>query len=115
MRADAAAKFPRPAARGRVRPGAARGALGVGNAGEFSKFVFGHVQEKDLILLVIDAAEIVFVDSAGLRCLVALRHLAERRHLDFHLIPSSALRHMLDLTGFDALLGVAPPADPDDT
>lgn len=53
----------------------------------------------------LDASLLRFVDSAGLRCLLSARSLAEERGVRFGVVtPSRSLRRVLEMTGLDDLV-----------
>jgi anti-anti-sigma factor len=62
--------------------------------------------------VVVDAAEITFCDSAGLRMILLANHEARRRDTGFRLVaPSESLVRVLELAGALPLVDVFPDAE----
>jgi anti-anti-sigma factor len=54
-------------------------------------------------VVTIDVTDNGFVDSSGLRLLIEAQQMAAARHIEFRLLPSAALQHLLDITGLTRL------------
>jgi anti-anti-sigma factor len=63
--------------------------------------------------LVIDLAEVTFFDSAGIRCLITLRHRARERAADVRLVMPErpGVRRALDIASLNHIFQVAPTVD----
>lgn len=64
------------------------------------------LNKPGVISLVLDMAEVTFVDSSGIGCLVDIRQLASTRGAELQLenVPSR-IRRLLEITGVDGYLG----------
>jgi anti-anti-sigma factor len=80
----------------------ATGEIDLSNAAAFSRVLASP-------RLHVDLSEVVFIDSAGIRCLVEAR----MNSIDFELIASRVVRKVLEIASVTALLGAATDEEPE--
>jgi anti-sigma B factor antagonist len=87
------------------------GELDYTSSGSFEQAVHGLIDSRHHRTVVLDLAELRFVDSTAVSVLVRLWRLARRENCSLRVVNATGMvRQVLDVTGAATLLGIAAPA-----